>query len=110
MSKPHEQDSADESAIPNNSLKAEVEDLKQQSDIKKALQQTAGAPPAPSPTVEKKQKMFLGTYAVIFLVLAGAYYFLQLHLFTLSPALLKFLQRADLGALAIATVICVFKS
>lgn len=91
-------------------LEAKVEELKQQSDVKKALQQTAGAQPAASPKVEKKQKLFLGTYALFLLCLAAFYYFLRLHLITISPTILAFLQRATLGTIAIATVIAIVKS
>jgi len=48
-----------------------VEELKQQSDIQKALKQTAGRP-EPSPVVQKKQKAFVGTYLVV-LALLGCF-------------------------------------
>ncbi len=85
---------------------SEVEELKRQSDVQKALKQTGGGPPAASPTVEKKQKMFLGTYALVLLLLTGLYYFLKLYVLNVGP----FPQRAVLGAIAIATVVTVVKS
>ncbi|MCU1266413.1 MAG: hypothetical protein JWM21_2731 [Acidobacteria bacterium] len=85
--------------------KAEVAELKQQSDIQKALKQTAGQP-QPSPSVEKKQKAFIGTYVVILLLLGGLYYILKLYVLRLGT----FLPRAVLGAIAIATVITAVKS
>src|SRR5882762_2126758 len=85
---------------------AEVKELKQKSDIQKALKQTSGGPPAPSPTVEKKQKVFLGTYAVVLLLLTGLYYFLRRYVLHIGP----FPQRAVLGAIAIATVVAVVKT
>ncbi|HSS22776.1 MAG TPA: mechanosensitive ion channel family protein [Pyrinomonadaceae bacterium] len=96
-----------------SSLKSEeanVEELKQRSDVKKALQQTAGAQPATSPRVEKKQKIFFRTYALFLLVFVGFYYLLKLQLIAISPAILTFLQRATLGAIAIATTIALVKS
>ena len=51
-------------AEPSEDLDAAVQELKQQGDIKKALQQTAGAQAAPS-TVQTKQKFFFGTYVVV---------------------------------------------
>lgn len=87
-----------------------VEELKQHSDIKKALQQTAGVASVSSPHVEKKQKMFLVTYLVSLVLLAGLYYLLRLQFMPLGPALRAFLQRADLGAIGIATVIALVKS
>ncbi len=90
--------------------KAKVEQLKQDSEIKKALEQTAGGrEPAPL-TVNKKQKMFLGTYVVILLSLGALYYLLRLHVFNIGDTLIAFLQRADLGGLAIATVVAIGKS
>src|SRR5438309_1723468 len=92
------------------STEAKVEQLKQHSDIQKALKQTAAAKETSSPTVEKKQKMFLGTYALVVVVLGAVYYILKLQLFNLGQPLIAFLQRADLGAIAIATVIAAGKS
>ncbi|HEV7398550.1 MAG TPA: hypothetical protein VGN86_18700 [Pyrinomonadaceae bacterium] len=73
---------------------SEVRELKQQSDVKKALEQTSGTQPGSSATVKKKQKMFVVTYLVTLLLLSGTYYFLRLQLLSSSP-LLAFLQRAD---------------
>jgi hypothetical protein len=90
--------------------KAKVEQLKQDSEIKKALEQTAGSREPARLSVDKKQKMFLGTYAVVLLSLGALYYLLRLHVFNIGEALIAFLQRADLGALAIATVVAIGKS
>jgi small-conductance mechanosensitive channel len=99
---------ADRTATPGGQ-DAKVEELKQQSDIKKALQQTAGQPP-PSTKVEKKHKMFLGTYVLLVLLFVGVYYFLKIRLFAIGPAMLTFSRRALLGAIAIATVVAIAKS
>ena len=84
---------------------AKVAELKQQSDIQKALKQTAGQP-QPSETVQKKQKAFLGTYVVVLLILGGCYYFLKFYLLSIG----QFVPRFVLGAMGIATVIMVVKS
>src|SRR2546425_209541 len=94
---------------PPKDRESEVKELKQKSDVQKALKQTGGGKPAPSPTVEKKQKMFLGTYVLILLLLVGVYYLLKFHLVNIVPSLLAFLMRADLGAIAIATVVALVK-
>ena len=93
----------DQPALSSKGQEEKVEELKQQSDIQKALKQTAGRP-EPSPTVQKKQKTFVGTYIVVLIVLGVVYYFLRfyLHVGTLLP-------RVVLGALGIATVITVVK-
>ncbi|HEV7398183.1 MAG TPA: mechanosensitive ion channel family protein [Pyrinomonadaceae bacterium] len=107
---PDEQPEQFETSAPSANRDAEVERLKQRSDIKKALQQTAGAPVTSAPTVEKKQKFFLGTYLLLLIILAGLYYLLRLQWFGIAPAWLSFLQRADLGAIGIATVIASAKT
>lgn len=109
MSTPYKEDPAP-TPVTTPEQEAKVEELKQQSDIKKALQQTSGAPPLPAPHVVKKQKIFLGTYALVLFLLGSFYYLLRLHLITIAPVVLAFLQRATLGAIAIATVIAVVKS
>jgi small-conductance mechanosensitive channel len=84
---------------------AEVAHLKRQSDIQKALQQTSGQP-KPSPTVEKKQKTFIGIYLVVLAVLGGLYYVFKYYVVHAGT----FLPRAVLGAIAVATVVMVVKS
>jgi len=47
---------------------------------------------------------------VILLSLGALYYLLRLHVFNIGDTLIAFLQRADLGGLAIATVVAIGKS
>ena len=93
----------------NESAKEAVRELKQQSNVRKALKQATGAP-EPSPAIEKKRKVFLGTYLTVLLALGGLYFFLKLNPFNIGPILLAFLERAVLGAIALATLALVFKS
>jgi len=44
------------------------------------------------------------------LVLGGLYYLLRLPLLDVGAAVLSFLRRADQGAIAIATIVALFKS
>jgi|GEM_PF-7023301 len=85
-------------AEPSEDLDSAVEELKQQGDIKKALQQTADAQPAPS-TVKKKQKFFLGTYVAVLLGLGGLYYLSRLHLFERPRHQVSEFQGLELGRL-----------
>jgi small-conductance mechanosensitive channel len=89
---------------------AAVEELKQQTDVKKALQQTAGVQPPVKTNVETQQRKFLGVYALFLFLLGVCYYFLKIQMLPLSPAWLAFLLRADLGTIAIATLVTVVKS
>ena len=92
--------------------KIEVEQLKQQEDIKKALKQT-GTPPeeeAPSqPVVETRQKFFLGTYLLLLLGFGGLYYVLRLQIFGFAARYLALLQRLTVGVMAIVLVLAVAK-
>ena len=88
-----------------------VRTLKQQSDVDKALKQTAAIrTETTTPTVQKKQKIFTVTYVLVLLILGGVYYILKLNPFGIAAILRAFLQRADLGAIAIATLVAIFKS
>ncbi len=96
--------------VPGRLQDEKMEELKQHDDIKKALEQTAGAGSVSRPQVKKKQRTFLVTYLAVLLPLAGLYYLLRLDFLPLGPALRAFLHRADLGAMAIVTLITVVKS
>ncbi|HEY6247891.1 MAG TPA: mechanosensitive ion channel family protein [Pyrinomonadaceae bacterium] len=87
----------------------EVEALKQQDQIQKALKQTSSAPPAPS-SAPQRQKVFLGAYVLLVLVFGGLYYLLSHHAFSLTPSVHTFLSRACLGATAIITVVAAAQS
>src|SRR5262249_37750376 len=93
---------------PTVQAEAAVEQLKQRSDIVKALNQTSGK--EETPPVDKKQKLFLGTYLVVLLALGAFYYLLSLNLLHVGPRLLGFLQRAAGGAIGIATIITILKT
>jgi small-conductance mechanosensitive channel len=86
-----------------------VRELKQQSEIRKALKQTTGKP-QPGPAVEKREKIFIGTYLSVLLGLGALYFFLKLNPFNIGPLLIAFLERAIIGAIALATLAVVFKA
>jgi small-conductance mechanosensitive channel len=83
---------------------ASVEQLKQDSEVQKALDQTAGPKETVTVPVESKHKLFLGGYLVLLLLLSGCYYLLRLRLFHVSEAYLPLLQRLLLGTMAIVLV------
>jgi len=57
--------------------KAEIEQLKEQEDIKTALKQTAGTKEvAPKPVAKLGDKLWFGTYVLVLLGLLAVYYFL----------------------------------
>ncbi len=84
---------------------AEVAELKQQSDIQKALKLTSSQTQT-EPREEKKQKRFVGIYLIVVVILTGLYFLLK-HYVLRDGTLLP---RAVLGAILIATVVMVVKS
>src|ERR1051325_2629970 len=88
--------------------KAEVEQIKQQEDVKRALEQTVGKE-QPKEPVDTKHKVFLGTYFVLLLALGGLYYLLRLNLFSFAAKYLPLLLRFTLGAMAIVLVLAIAK-
>jgi small-conductance mechanosensitive channel len=88
---------------------AEVEQLKKQEDVRKALKQTAGNKEAPKPVVETKQKLWFGTYLLLLAGLGGIYYLLRLSFFNFAARYIPLLQRLTLGAMAIVLVLAAFK-
>ena len=87
----------------------DVEQLKQQDDVKRALKQTAGKKETARPAVETKHKLFIGTYVLILIALGGLYYLFRLRFFGFAGRYLPLLQRFTLGAMAIVLVLAVAK-
>src|SRR2546423_11542335 len=83
----------------------EVEHLKQQVEIKRALKQTAGHKEESKPQVAPRQKLFLSTYAVLLASLGVVYYLFSLAYFNLHPQMRTYLQRYTRGAILIVLVL-----
>lgn len=80
---------------------AEVEKLKKDKDIQRALEQTGSDTTKPGkrkPKVEPKHKLWLGTYFLLFVGAAFLYYLVRLGYFGLSDTTTQILQRVTLGA------------
>lgn len=90
---------------------AEVEQLKQQEEIRAALKQTAGMSETGSkPTANPQDKFWFGTYILILFGLFALYYLLGSDLFPTDTQYLPSLQRWVLGFLLIVIVIAIAKS
>ncbi len=87
-----------------------VEQLKEQEDIKAALQQTSSALPPPVPAMEKQDKFWFGVYILILLVLLALYYFLGSNFFPANIADVPSLQRWLIGAMLTVVLIAIAKS
>ena len=87
-----------------------VEQLKQQADIKRALKQTGGKHEQAKPQVAPRQKVFLGTYAVLLAVLGVVYYLFGLAYFGLHPLVHTYAQRYTRGAILVVLVLLIEQS
>src|SRR5437588_9624716 len=91
---------------------AEVEQVKQQADVKQALKQTSTVKPEETPKAETKDKLVLTTHVIILIVLGGLRYLLQLSFFGFAakhPNLVQLLQGLDLAAIAIVLTLAIAK-
>src|SRR5688572_4757945 len=80
---------------------AEVEELKKDEDVRRALEQTQGEKPHKQPLVEPKQKFFLGTYFIFFVGFAALYYLVNLGYFVFVSPFEPVVQRIAIGAMAV---------
>jgi small-conductance mechanosensitive channel len=87
-----------------------VEELKQDSEIQKALDQTAGPKEAVTVPAESKQRLFLGSYFLLLLLLSGVYYLLRSQQLPLGERAVNFVYRLLLGAMAIVVTAGVAKA
>jgi small-conductance mechanosensitive channel len=101
--------------MPTENKKAEVEKLKKDKDVKRALEQTAGAKKPTTPKVEPAQKFWLGTYLLLLLGLGAVYFLLRVDFFNLEqyPKYAEYvplLQRLTVGTMAIVMLLMISKA
>jgi small-conductance mechanosensitive channel len=92
-----------------NELRTEVEQVKQQEDVQRALKQTSTVKPDDTPKVETKDKLWLGTHVIVALALIAVYYVLQFKVFGFAARFIPFIQRLDKTAIAIVLLLAVAK-
>jgi small-conductance mechanosensitive channel len=92
----------------SDTTQRKVEQLKQDSDIQKALDQTA--PKAAVTVPATKQKLFLVSCLLLLVFLSGIYYLVRLRLFHVGEQYLPFVQRMLLGTMAILIVLAVSRA
>lgn len=83
---------------------AEVDELKKDEDIQRALEQTGSDSTKPGKKkqkVESKHRLWLGVHFLLFVGSAFLYYLIRLGFFGLAEATTQLLQRVTLGATAI---------
>lgn len=98
--------------------KVEAERLKQNDDVKRALEQTGGQTLKPSeerkerakrPQARRHHKIWIGTYILLLVALGVVYYALQLKFFDFAAVYRPPAQRIVVGAMAIVLVMAVAK-
>jgi len=89
-------------------LSTEVEQIKEQPDVKQALKQTTSTEPRPKPAAKRKDKFWLGSHIVIFVGLAFLYVVLQFKFPSFAPGLHP--RRLILGAMAIVFLLATAKT
>jgi small-conductance mechanosensitive channel len=96
-------------AMGRNKIEKEVEQLKQNEDVRRALNQTAGSKQKVQPKVETKHKFWLGTYLLSLIGLGVFYYLLRLQFFDFAALYIPPIQRATLGTMVIVLILMVSK-
>ena len=84
-----------------NELRTEVEQVKQQEEVKRALKQTSTVKPESTPTAETKDKLLLGTHVIILIALAVVRIVLQFSFFGFASRFIPLLQKLNLSVMAI---------
>src|SRR5258708_31255405 len=84
-----------ESVRMPNELRTEVEQVKQQDEVKRALKQTGSVKPDTTPAAETKDKLLLGTHLIILLALTVVHYVLQFRLFGFAARFIPLIQKLN---------------
>src|SRR6266404_8852142 len=92
-----------------NELRTEVEQVKQQEDVKQALKQTSTVKPEEKPKAETKDKLLLGTHVIILLALAALRIVLQFKFFVFAARFIPLIQKLHLSVMAVVLLLSVAK-
>jgi len=95
-----------------NELRTEVEQVKEQEDVKRALKQTSIVKPEETPKAETKDKLVLTTHLIVLIAFLIVRYVLQFSLFGFSakhPDFIFLVQRLDLSAMAVVFILAIAK-
>ena len=89
---------------------SDVEQVKQQDDVKRALKQTSTVkPPEEKPKAKTTDKLLIGTHVIVLLSLVVFYYILQFKVFGFAARFIPFIQKLDKTAIAIVLLLAVAK-
>jgi len=91
--------------------KAEVEQLKEQEDVRTALKQTPGTKESiPTPAPALTDKLWFGTYILTLLVLLALYYLLGSDLIPAEIEYIPVLRSLMMGAISVVLTVAIAKS
>ena len=92
-----------------NELRTEVEQVKQQEDVKRALKQTSTIKPEATPKAETKDKLLLGSHVIILIALAVVHFVLQFKVFGFAARFIPLIQKVNLSVMAIVLLLAIAK-
>jgi len=98
--------------VPQNapSTSEQVAQLKQDTEIQKALDQTTPPSELPQSGTKKQHRLYLGTYLLLLGILGLVYYLIRLHVIHIADKLLPFVQRLALGSMALVLTLTIAKT
>ncbi|HEY3132890.1 MAG TPA: mechanosensitive ion channel family protein [Acidobacteriota bacterium] len=83
---------------------AEVERIEEQSDVRRALDQTSPARQTPKAAAQRSDKMWLASYALVLVLLGGIRYLLKIGIIPIASNYLGAAQRLTVGAMLFVVV------
>jgi small-conductance mechanosensitive channel len=92
-----------------NELRTEVEQVKQQEDVKRALKQTSTIKPEEPPKAETKDKLLLGTHVIVLLALAAFHFVLQFKFFGFAARFIPYIIKLNQSVMAVVLLLAIAK-
>ena len=92
-----------------NELRTEVEQVKQQEDVKRALKQTSTVKPDETPKAETKDKLLLGTHIILLLALGALHFVLQFKFFGFAARYIPYVVKLNQAVIAVVLLLAVAK-
>ena len=86
-------------------LRIEVEQIKEQPEVKQASNKPLALNHPPNPAAKTKDKLWLGTHGLLFIGLAVLYFVLQFKFLRVAQSYVLLLRKLTLGAMAIVLLL-----
>src|ERR1700749_212200 len=91
-------------------MRAQVEQLKQQQDVREAWNEATAQPSPEKPKAATRDKLWFGSYLILLVGLGVFYYLSGLRFFGLPRNLVDYLSRYTRGAMLIVLVLTLSKA